>query len=64
MIANMTPPKFILGHSQRQDVTNSVYIHTDKSYLYDEMLKYGFYISPKLLYEYAGFYFDDDLIEE
>lgn len=26
--------------------------------------QYDFYISPKLLYEYTGFYFDDDLIEE
>ena len=25
---------------------------------------YDFYISPKLLYEYTGFYFDDDIIEE
>ena len=26
--------------------------------------KYDYYISSKLLYEYTGFYFDDDLIEE
>ena len=24
--------------------------------------QYDFYVSPKLLYEYTGFYFDDDLI--
>ena len=26
--------------------------------------QYDYYISPKLLYEYTGFYFDEDIIEE
>lgn len=26
--------------------------------------QYDFYISPKLLYDYTGFYFDEDIIEE
>lgn len=34
--------KLIMGHSQKMDVTNDVYIHTNASYLYNEMLKYGF----------------------
>lgn len=34
--------KLILGHSQRYDVTNDVYIHTGSSYLYNEIIKYRF----------------------
>ena len=34
--------KLIMGHSQKMDVTNDVYIHTNASYLYNEMLKFGF----------------------
>jgi len=26
--------------------------------------QYDFYISPKLLYDFTGFFFDDDLVEE
>lgn len=26
--------------------------------------QYDYYVSPKLLYEYTGFYFDDDIIDE
>ena len=28
--------------TEKMDVTNDVYIHTNASYLYNEMLKYGF----------------------
>jgi len=33
------------------------------AYKKDESKQYDFYVSPKLLYEFTGFYFDDDLIE-
>lgn len=26
--------------------------------------RYDFYISPKLLYDFTGFFFDDDLMDE
>lgn len=26
--------------------------------------QYDFYISPKLLYDFTGFFFDDDLVED
>lgn len=31
--------KLIMGHSQRMDITNNVYIHTDDKYLYNEICK-------------------------
>lgn len=34
--------KLILGHSQKRDVTNSVYTHTDIGYLKKELSKYRF----------------------
>ena len=33
------------------------------AYKKKESSQYDFYVSPKLLYEYTGFYFDDDIIE-
>ena len=26
--------------------------------------QYDYYVSPKLLYEFTGFYFDDDILDE
>ena len=34
------------------------------AYMKEGSSQYDYYVSPKLLYEYTGFYFDEDIIEE
>jgi len=55
----------IIGKDQqfiRQGIIKGI-LPIGAAYKKDRSEKYDFYISPKLLYEYTGFYFDDDIIE-
>ena len=34
------------------------------AYMKEGSSQYDYYVSPKLLYEYTGFYFDEDIMDE